>query len=100
MKKSNVFCFSSAVRNLEREDAQSHQRSHDAVLSDCVLGFAQMLHVALKRYYMHRHDPESNEDYLRGVDQLTLKIKYPGGPVTTIATLIDSYRNINASDIQ
>ena len=63
------------------------------MFSDCVLGFAQMLHVGLKQYYVPQHDPESNVDHLRGNEQLTFRIIYPGGPVTRIASLIHSYRN-------
>ena len=63
------------------------------MFSDCVLGFAQMLYVALKEYYLYWHDLESIEDYLRGKDQLTFDIKYPGLPSTTIWTLMQSYQN-------
>ena len=93
MKTLKVFCFSWAVGDLERKDAKSHQTSHTKMFSDCVLGVAQMLHVGLKQYYVPQHDPESNVDHLRGNEQLTFRITYPGGPVTRIASLIHSYGN-------
>ena len=54
------------------------------MLTDCVDGFGQMLHIALKEYYFVSHNEDSVEDSLRGNDQLTYEINYPGLASTTI----------------
>ena len=38
--------------NYERKEAYRHRSSHDAMLHDCLVGFGQMLYLALRAYYL------------------------------------------------
>ena len=38
--------------NYEREEAKRHRSSHDAMLHDCIVGFGQMVYLALRAHYL------------------------------------------------
>ena len=73
--------------NYEREEAKRHHRSHDAMLNDCVVGFGQVLYLALKAYYFVSRNEDDREEALDGNAQLTYEISYPGLAPTTIFKL-------------
>ena len=63
------------------------------MLADCFLGFGQMLHAALVKYYNDSQNEDSVEHYLHGNDQQTYVIKYPGLATTTVGRLMESSQN-------
>ena len=73
--------------NYEREEAKRHRQSHDAMLNDCVVGFGQMLYIALRAYYFVSRNEDDREEALDGNAQLTYEISYPGLAPTTIFKL-------------
>ena len=73
--------------NYEREEAKRHRQSHDAMLDDCVVGFGQMLYLALRAYYFVSRNEDDREEALDGNAQLTYEISYPGLASTTIFKL-------------
>ena len=76
--------------NYEREEAKRHRSSHDAMLNDCIVGFGQMLYLALRAYYFVSRNDDEREVALDGNAQLTYEISYPGLAPTTIFKLSDT----------
>ena len=76
--------------NYERKEAYRHRSSHDAMLHDCIVGFGEMLYLALRAHYFVSRNIDDREDALDGNAQLTYEISYPGLPPTTIFRLSES----------
>ena len=76
--------------NYEREEAKRHRSSHDAMLHDCLVGFGQMLYLALKSHYFVSRNVDDREDAVDGNAQVTHDISYPGLAPITIARLSES----------
>ena len=76
--------------NYEREEAKRHRSSHDAMLHDCIVGFGQMLYLALRAHYFVSRNDDDREDALDGNAQLTYEISYPGLAPITIFRLSES----------
>ena len=56
----------------------------------CVVGFGQMLYIALRAYYFVSRNEDDREEALDGNAQLTYEISYPGLAPTTIFKLSES----------